>query len=111
MQKVLIVVGESYIGQGVESLLSRESDLRVDSTHFLDEGSLSVQIDHYCPNVVILDDSLLSSELINLANLLTGYPKIRVLVLSILDNRMSVYDRKEVIVSKSLDLVTEIRQT
>ena len=111
MKNVLIVVSQSYIGQGIESLLSRESDLKVDCTRFLDEGSLNVQIERYCPNVVILDDSLLSSELINLANLLMGYPKIRVLVLSVLDNRMSVYDRKEVIVSKSLDLVTAIRQT
>ena len=111
LKRILVVIGESYIGKGVESLLSRQADLRVDSFPFLDGISLGDQIEGYQPNVIILDESLLSSKRIDLSSLLMGYPKMRVLVLGIQDNRLNVFDHQELIVSHSNDLVSVIERS
>ena len=111
MKNILVVIGESYIGKGVESLLSSRPGLSVDSFPFLDVNSLNTQIDSCRPNVIILDESLLSSKRIDLSSLLMGYPKMRVLVLGIQENRLSVYDHQELIVSHSNDLVSAIERS
>jgi hypothetical protein len=111
VKSILVVLGESYIGKGVESLLSRQPGLRVDSIPFLDSASLDYEIDTCQPNVIILDEGLISSKRIDLSNLLMGYPKIRLLVLGIHDNRLSIYDHQELIVSHSNDLVSAIERS
>ena len=111
LKSILIVNGESYFGKGVESLLLRHPDLTVDSTTFFDGNSLNYEIENCRPNVVILDESLLTSNRIDLSHLLMGYPKMRVLVLGIHDNRLSIYDHQELIVSNSNDLVSAIERS
>lgn len=111
LKRILVVIGESYIGKGVESLLSRRPDLNVDSFPYLDGISLSSQIESYQPNVIILDEGLLSSKRIDLSSLLMGYPKMRILVLGIQDNRLNVFDHQELIVSHSNDLVSVIEHS
>ena len=111
LKSILVVLGESYIGKGVESLLSRQPGLRVESIPFLDCISLEDEIDIHQPNVIILDEGLIASKQVDLFNLLMGYPKIRVLVLGIHDNRLSVYDHHELAVSHSNDLVSAIERS
>lgn len=111
MKIILVVLDESYFGKGVESLLSRQPGLRVESIPFLDSDSLAYEIDSCQPNVIVLDEGLISSKRIDLSNLLMGYPKIRVLVLGIYDNRLGIYDHQELIVSNSNDLVSAIERS
>jgi DNA-binding NarL/FixJ family response regulator len=108
LKKVIVILSESLIGKGVESILSREMDLSVTSTSFIDNATLNQQIERDQPDVVILDESLLSSEMPRLFNLFASYPNLRVMVLSVGENRINIYDRQEIQVSHSADLVSAI---
>jgi DNA-binding NarL/FixJ family response regulator len=108
LKKVIVILSESLIGKGVESILSREMDLSVTSISFIDDATLNQQIERVQPDVVILDESLLSSEMPRLFNLFASYPNLRVMVLSVGENRINIYDRQEIQVSHSADLVSAI---
>lgn len=110
MKRVLIVTSELLLREGVESLLSREVDIKVFSTQFFDESTLAQEIDQHQPDVVILDERLEYTDLANLFDLLIDYPKIRVMVVNVIDNKVNVYDKSEFVVSHSYDLVSAIRQ-
>ncbi|MCK4977321.1 MAG: response regulator transcription factor [Anaerolineales bacterium] len=110
MKRVLIVTSELLLREGVESLLSREVDLNIMSTRYIDEATLTQEIDHYQPNVVILDERLEYTDLTNLFDLLIDYPRLRVMVVNVIDNKVNVYDKTEFEVSHSYDLISAIRQ-
>ncbi len=110
MKRVLIVTSELLLREGVESLLSREVDIKVHSTQFIDESTLAKEIDRYQPDVVILDERLEYTDLSNLFDLLIDYPRIRVMVVNVIDNKVNVYDKSEFEVAHSYDLVSAIRQ-
>lgn len=110
LKRVLIVTSELLLREGIASLLSREGDINVSTTNYIDEKTLIHEIDKYNPDVVILDERMEFSDLTNLFNLLIDYPKLRVMVLSVIDNKVNVYDKAEIIVSHSYDLISAIRQ-
>ena len=110
MKRVLIVTSELLLREGIASLLSREGDINVHSTQFQDESTLAKDIDHYQPDVVILDERMEYSDLTKLFDLLIDYHSIRMMVVNVIDNKVNVYDKSEFEVSHSYDLVSAIRQ-
>jgi DNA-binding NarL/FixJ family response regulator len=108
LKKVTVILSEFLIGKGVESLLSREMELSVTSILYDGDDGVIDHIERYQPSVVIMDESLLNGSSRNLFNQLLLYPKLRVLVLSVQDNRINIYDRKEILVSQSADLISAI---
>lgn len=110
MKRVLIVTSELLLREGIASLLSREGDINVHSTQFLDESTLAKDIDHYQPDVVILDERMEYRDLTKLFDLLIDYHNIRMMVVNVIDNKVNVYDKSEFEVSHSYDLVSAIRQ-
>lgn len=110
MKRVLLVTSELLLSEGIESLLSREVDLIVYSIQFEGETELADEIDHYQPDVVILDERLEYSDLTNLFDLLIDYPRIRMMVVNVIDNKVNVYDKSEFEILHSNDLVFAIRQ-
>lgn len=109
LTNVLIVLGDSFISKGVESLLSRERDLLVLSLLFEDTNTLNRQIESLKPDIIIMDEELVTSEVIDVYRLLSNNPGLCMLVLSMQDNRVSLYRREEILVSHSKDLITAIR--
>ena len=111
MKRVAVILSEFLIGRGVESLLSRDTDLIVTSLSYDGNGGESIihHINRYEPNVVIIDESLQNDDSWNVFNQLLEFPKLRVLVLSVRDNRIEIYDRKEILVSQSADLLSAIK--
>ena len=110
LKRVLIVTRELLLREGVESLLSREVDIKVHGTQFIDESTLAKEIDRYHPDVVILDERLEYTDLANLFDLLIDYPRIRVMVVNVIDNKVNVYDKSEFELAHSYDFVSAIRQ-
>lgn len=108
LKRVIVVLNESLIGRGVESLLSREMDLNVTGVPFIDDRALIDQIVEFQPNVVIVDESLIFGRKIDFLSLLRTDPKMRLLVLSNQDNRINIYDRQEIPVTQSTDLISAI---
>lgn len=113
MKKVAVILSEYLIGKGVKSLLSQDTDLIVTSIPYNgDEDDGVIQhIESHEPSVVIIDESLLHENLGNLLfSQLLDFPKLRVLVLSVRDNRVNIYNREEVHVSHSADLISAIKE-
>ncbi len=110
LKRVLIVTSELLLREGIASLLSREGDFNVSTTNYIDEKTLIHEIDQNIPDVVILDERMEFSDLTILFNLLIDYPKLRVMVLSVIDNKVNVYDKAEIELSHSYDLISAIRQ-
>lgn len=109
LKKVLVVVSESVVIEGIESILSRESDLLVLSTVYVDQDALYHKVKEHKPDAVIIERSLLFSGQINLLTLLTSCQKIRILVLNVRDNDVNIYDHNETPISHSRDLISSIR--
>ncbi len=111
LKKIIIVLSESLIGKGVESLLSREMDLSVTSISFKDDSTLNRQIGRDQPDVIILDESLIYNEMLSLFNLFASHPHLRVMVLSVGENRINIYEREEIRIAQSADLVSAIMES
>ena len=109
MKRVLVIFDEPILKAGVESLLSREVDLEILSTTLVNGDQLCDQLNSYCPEVVILDEKLESARISNVIDLLNRYPSIRVLVVNLRDNRLHIYEKHEIMVAHSTDLVSTIR--
>ncbi len=90
-------------------MLSREMDLNVTSISYDGDDIVIHHIERYQPSVVVIDESLMLNNSGNLFNRLLDYPRLRVLVLGVKDNRINIYDRKEILVSQSADLISAIR--
>lgn len=109
LNRVIIVLSESVIGRGVESILSHEMDINVTGFPFIDANSLIDMIEKVQPNVVIMEESLIVSRRIDFLNLLRSCLNMRVLVLSNRENRINIYNHQEILVAQSTDLISAIR--
>jgi len=109
VKKVLIVLGDSYIANGVVSLLSEESDITVESTIYVQGCPLTETFDKHHPDVLILDENLLSAEQTYLSNLLINHPNMKIVVLSLHDNRVSVFHRSDLLISTPQDFISAIK--
>lgn len=110
MKRVLLVTSELLLRQGIVSLLSREVDINVLSINYVDEKTLIHEIDQYNPDVVILDERMEYRDLTKLFDVLIDHPRIRMMVVNVIDNKVNVYDKSEFEISHSYDLISAIRQ-
>jgi DNA polymerase III delta subunit len=61
------------------------------------------------PEVIIVDDSFSASELAALLNLLPTFAEMRLVVLSNTENKLAVYEKREIQVNRLADLITTVR--
>ena len=109
MKKVLVVVNKMLLGAGLESLLSRDTELFVRNISFESESSLQDEIVRYKPNVVIIEKNANEAPLFSICNLSAGNPRIRFLLVDSLENNVSVYDKQEIQIAHSLDLISVVK--
>ncbi|MCJ7700315.1 MAG: hypothetical protein MUO62_01925 [Anaerolineales bacterium] len=109
MKRVLVVINKLLFGVGLESLLSQEQDLSVKSIPFKNKKTLVKEIRQYEPNVVLVDESIRTTNMPTIFDILTGFPDIRLLVINTRENSIQVYDKQEIQVTRSLDFITAIK--
>jgi len=109
LKRVLIIINKLLFRVGLEGLLSREDDLRIQSVNFNPGRSLSEQIRGYEPDVIVVDESLKFSPTASFIDLLMGLPNIRVLVVNTRENKVQIYDKHEIQIAGSLDLISAIK--
>lgn len=105
MQRVLIVESELLLGAGVESILAGHTGLDVAGISPCDQAVLVEEIRVFRPDIVVMDVVTRFASATNLLALLEDCPKLRVLVMSVDDNRICVYDKREVLVTQVRDLL------
>ena len=110
MIRVLIVHSNNIFTLGVENLLTRETDLRVRSTALRNRASLVREIASFRPEVVIWDESLSTNEFSILMDCIKHSAEIRIMGINTRDNRVNIFDKQELQIHGSADLVAAIRK-
>ena len=107
LKKVLVVHSDLMLGAGIENLLAREKDILVMGTSVT--TNMSSDIDKFRPNVIVLDETLSFEDLGRVFDLLKDCPELRVMVINLQDNRVNIYNKREISISQSTDLVYAIK--
>jgi len=104
-QRVLLIKSGSLLDEGVESLLKDEVDLEVADATASDEATLLEDIARVHPDVILLNevDPLQATRILEL---LKSAPTVRVIVTRLSSNTVDVYDKQEVNLTESADLVS-----
>lgn len=109
MNRVLVAFNEILLGAGVLNLLSREGDLSVTKAQLEDQVGLLHEVERHHPDILILDETLRSKQLSELARIFQIYPDLRILVINPKENVVHVYEKHEIRVDRSADLLAAIR--
>lgn len=107
--QVLIIFGERPLLAGVRDLLKNEGDFNLITTSMSDIDGITQEIKRLKPDVVIWDDKLPAEHQEALFNLLVTFKDLRVVVLSNYENKLQVYEKKEIPVLQVNDLFSAVR--
>ena len=99
------------IGAGIYSFLAGETDLEVAGISPSDQAELIHEIRRLRPDIVVLDEDSRLVDPTNLLAWLEGYPKLRLVVINANDNRVSIYDKQQVLTRQASDLLDIIRNS
>ena len=109
MTKILIMMDDCSIASGIESLLSEESGLVVESPKFRSGIQIKELMERTLPDVIILDESMMALRHFSLYDLLESSSNVKIVVLSLQVNQMNVLNRYEVIITEFKDLISTIQ--
>lgn len=108
MKRVFILTSRSLFGQGVESLLRRETDLDIIGYETEVHRALA-RIRELQPDVVIFDNhDLPNSSLLAMIKLLRTTPHVKVIGLNLKENTFHIYQAVQREVKSLADLVDAI---
>jgi DNA-binding NarL/FixJ family response regulator len=105
LQRVLIIENETLLGAGVQSLLQDEANMEVIGISPSNLAELIQEIRRSRSDVVVLDEVTHLTGPTKLLALLEDYPKLRLVVVSANDDRVRIYDKREVLVTHTTDLL------
>ena len=71
---------------------------------------MSSDIENFRPNVIVLDETSSFGELNRIFEMLKDCPELRVIVINLRNNQVSVYNKREISITQSNDLVYAIKQ-
>lgn len=110
--KCILIVNPAFVlTAGLEVLLHRQRDINVVSSNPENEERLIEEIKRYHPDIVLLDDGHCLVEPLRLMALLRDYPSLRVIVVNLNDNRLQIFTRQELYVTRAEDLVDAVRRS
>jgi DNA-binding NarL/FixJ family response regulator len=107
---VLIINPAMVLTAGLEILLRHQKDINVISSNPESEEMLFEVIEHYHPDVMLLEDGHCFVQPAYLVSLLKGFPDLRVMVVNLNDNHLQIFARQERLVTCADDLVDAVRQ-
>jgi DNA-binding NarL/FixJ family response regulator len=113
LKRVLVVQGDHLLSDGIANLLTQESDLDVIdviNTPFINGSSLIDQIDKIQPSVLIVEENNGFGDLSPLIRLLKNTHEFRVIIIDSWKNLIHIYEKQEIPIAKSADLITAIRR-
>jgi DNA-binding NarL/FixJ family response regulator len=110
LKNVLVINNKDLLSGGVLSLLCHENDFVVINKDVIEKSALNNAMEEFHPDVVIVNESLLSTFPSTLLGWLKVFPETRLIVLDENENLLHIYEKKEVVVERSLDLIATIRR-
>lgn len=100
-QRVLVATREMLLGAGIEGLLIRQKDLDLVGVTSGSGPELIKKITRLQPEVVILDETMYLDSATSLLSFLDERPEVRLVIVSANDNRVQVYDKRQMQVMQS----------
>jgi len=109
MRRVLILDNQLLVGAGIQLLLSGEADLEIIGLPSLNCEDLAQLINKLEPDVIVLDEINHLTHLAGLLALLNNFSRLRIVVVRVQDDLIQIYDKQEVLVTRSGQLSNIIR--
>lgn len=110
-QRVLVATKEMLLGAGIESMLMRQNELSLISTISHTTIELINKVHQLKPEVVILDEKMYLDSLNELMTCMNERPEMRLVVVSDSENRIQIYNKRQLRVTQSMDLVETMCRT
>jgi DNA-binding NarL/FixJ family response regulator len=110
LKRVLVVQGDHLLSDGIANLLTRESDFSVINTPFTSGAALIDQIEKIQPSVLILEENNGFGEVSPLFRLLKNTHEFRLIIIDEWKNLIHIYEKQEIPIAKSADLIAAIRR-
>lgn len=105
MKRVLLVKSENLFAGGLASLIYQANEINLLNRTIKDLNQLIKEIRDLHPNILVLNKSLHFATSPSVLGLLSKFPDIRILVVDELKNIIHVYEKHEVEVNQSADLI------
>ena len=106
---VLVLQKNSLLNQALDSIVvSSGSSLVVVASSAKNIQELLEDISGYKPDVVLLEESMPMAVKDTLADLLTIYPNLRVIIVSKDSNWVHIYNKQDMLLTRLEDLLTVI---
>lgn len=109
MIRVLVINGGDLLFGGVVKLLSQEDDFEVIKRDFSDSSTLISVLEDFRPVVLIINESLLFTDLYAIFDCLRDFSGLRVIALNIQKNLLHIFEKKEYFVGGASDLFDIVR--
>jgi DNA-binding NarL/FixJ family response regulator len=109
LKRVLIVKNEHLLSDGIYSLLARADDLDIVGTAFISSEDLADQIERLKPSALILEENNGLGEISSIIKMLKNCHEFRLIIIDGQKNLIHVYEKKELVIARSADLLMAIR--
>lgn len=109
MKHILFIKGNGLLSAGMEHLLDCEVDLNIQSISIENSTYLASKLDNFDPEVIVIDELVYSSGQCDLMKLLSAYPYLPLIVVSINDNVIHVCTTEELSIRRVSDFANVVR--
>lgn len=109
MIRVLVISSEQPLWVGIKAILGKESNLDLISLPSSDQKVLLREIDDLKPAVIVVDEKFPSADLTMILNLQKTYSMLRVVVVSLRENQLQIYDKRDIFVSELKDFISAVQ--
>ncbi len=93
--RVLVIQSKSILVAGITSLLQQQGTFEVERFGFQSKVRVCEELDRFRPDVIILDTSLGPTKISSLLSLLEVHQQLRLLVISLENNKVQVYEKQD----------------
>lgn len=109
--RVLICHCEMLLGLGINSLLSGHEDIIIESCTPVNEMEYFSCIDRLQPDIVILGECSPLAQEPTLSRILHRSHHLQVIIPSVRNNWLNIYQKRQVLLENASDLITVIQAT
>jgi len=106
-RRVLVIENQRLVGAGIQHLLTAEADLEVAGVTLEDDAALVEEINRFLPDWVVLDQTATNAN--QLCRLLQDCIELHVVVVSVNDDVIRIYEKRRIASAKATDLAALFR--
>lgn len=106
MKRILVVSKNDLLLIGIERLLGQNQAFSINTSVSIDEQAILHQIQQNGLDIIIVEANANETDLARLMSLLNVSDHLRVVTLEVNSNQIQIYDKREVMLRGSEDLVS-----